>query len=240
MPLISVITVTYNAQLFIEASINSIIMQDYQNYEYIIVDGGSTDATLEIINRNSAKITKIISEKDKGIYDAMNKAIKIASGDYLLFIGADDFLYNNSTLTHLAEYIKKDRSLDLIVGKIKYTSGKIFKSKFHFKTLLHNTVHHQGALYHKKLFIDFSYDLQFALIADYELNLRLYLKKDTLNILFVEDFVSLCTDGGLSRLQLKKAQTETNLVRKKVLGQRSIFYKWLYDVKFFISSKLLS
>ena len=89
-PKFSIITVTYNAEKVLEDTIQSIVTQSYKNVEYIIVDGGSTDGTLSIVNKYKEHIHTIVSEPDKGLYDAMNKGIKLATGDYLCFLNAGD------------------------------------------------------------------------------------------------------------------------------------------------------
>lgn len=92
-PKFSIITVTYNAAKVLEDTIQSIVTQTYKNLEYIIVDGGSTDETLDIIHKYQEHITTVISEPDQGLYDAMNKGIKLATGDYLCFLNAGDGLH---------------------------------------------------------------------------------------------------------------------------------------------------
>ena len=95
-PLISVITVVFNGARTLEQTINSVLAQDYENVEYIIVDGGSKDGTLNIIRNYEEKIDCWLTESDKGIYDAMNKGLDITGGDWVLFLGADDALYDNA------------------------------------------------------------------------------------------------------------------------------------------------
>ena len=237
MPLFSIVTVTFNARQYIENSIKSVVNQNYKDFEYIIIDGCSTDGTLDIINKYADNISMIISEPDTGIYDAMNKALDRVTGDYILFLGADDFLYGEDTLHDLSKILDLNK-LDLLIGRVKYTSGKVFTSIFNYKTLLNNTVHHQAALYQKDLFKDFRFDVKFSLIADYELNLRLYLRRRDIRYLFIENFVALCTDGGLSRKQIQIGRHETNLVRRKVLGKVASILKILFELKFYITTKL--
>ena len=103
-PKISVITVCFNAVETIEETILSVINQTYSNIEYIIIDGASTDGTVDIVNKYRDKIACFVSEPDKGIYDAMNKAVKVAKGDWLFFINSDDVFINNECLQNVAYY----------------------------------------------------------------------------------------------------------------------------------------
>ena len=93
--MVSIITVVYNGEDFLEASIQSVINQTYENIEYIIIDGGSTDNTTKLIKRYKDKVDYWVSEKDSGVYDAMNKGIDASNGDFLFFLGADDLLADN-------------------------------------------------------------------------------------------------------------------------------------------------
>ena len=112
-PKFSIITVTYNAGAVLEDTIQSVITQTYKNMEYIIVDGGSKDRTLQIIEQYKEHIHTVISEPDKGLYDAMNKGIKLATGDYLCFLNAGDELHEDDTLQLMVTqplWTKKDTS----------------------------------------------------------------------------------------------------------------------------------
>ena len=99
----SIVTISLNSADFIEDAIESVLAQDYKNVEYIIIDGASTDGTLDIIEKYKNKIAKIVSEPDKGIYDAMNKGIKIARGDIVGFLNSDDLYIGNKALTKIAD-----------------------------------------------------------------------------------------------------------------------------------------
>ena len=107
-PKFSIITVTYNAEAVLEDTIQSVISQTYHHVEYILVDGASKDGTLSIIDRYRDRITRIVSEPDKGLYDAMNKGIRLATGDYLCFLNAGDSFHEDDTLQQMV------RSLSLI------------------------------------------------------------------------------------------------------------------------------
>ncbi len=123
----SIITITYNAGKVLQPTIDSIREQSYPDIEYIIIDGASTDNTLEIIKRNESEITYYVSEKDNGLYDAMNKGLKAATGDYVLFLNAGDSLHSPFTLRNIVSSIKEnsmkndvyDKSLlpDIIYGE---------------------------------------------------------------------------------------------------------------------------
>ena len=174
-PSISIITVSYNAVATIEKTILSVINQSYSNIEYIIIDGGSTDDTLNIIKKYQEKIAYWVSEPDKGIYDAMNKGIEKATGDYLFFLGADDILMENAIQKIFGDNLST--KFLMIYGNVMYDNNNIVKSRFSYKTFLHNTIHHQATFYSRKLFDSFRYDTSFKITSDYELNLLVFLKE---------------------------------------------------------------
>ena len=132
----SIITVTYNAASTLEETILSVIKQRNINYEYIIIDGGSKDSTIDIIKKYQDRIYYWISEKDKGIYDAMNKGLKIASGDFVIFLGADDHFLSYNTLEMTSKYINnidevyygtvfRSKRNDLYYGKFNYLAARL-------------------------------------------------------------------------------------------------------------------
>lgn len=146
---ISIITVCYNAAAELEETILSVINQTFQDYEYIIIDGGSKDGTLDIINKYKDKITFWISEPDKGIYDAMNKGLNYASGEWINFMNAGDIFTNNNVLTQIFSYTyQKD---------IKFLYSDNFYRQKNGKLLLSSNSHeklcllHQSSIYKKDL-----------------------------------------------------------------------------------------
>ena len=118
-PLISIITVSYNAAATIEQTILSVINQDFVDYEYIIVDGGSTDGTVDIIKKYQEKFAYWVSEPDNGIYDAMNKGVKIAIGDLIALLNSDDW-YEDGTLTTVANCFYLNPHVDVFHGLLRF------------------------------------------------------------------------------------------------------------------------
>ena len=116
IPTFSVITITYNAAATLEETILSVISQTYHHVEYIIVDGASTDGTMQIVERYRNKINKVVSEPDKGLYDAMNKGIDLATGDYLVFLNAGDSFHADTTLQQMVHTIKGKELPDILYG----------------------------------------------------------------------------------------------------------------------------
>lgn len=116
-PKFSIITVTYNAGSVLEDTIQSVITQTYKNVEYIIVDGGSKDHTLDIIHKYREHIHTLVSEPDKGLYDAMNKGISLATGDYLCFLNAGDALHEDDTLFQMVHTLTGHELPDVIYGE---------------------------------------------------------------------------------------------------------------------------
>lgn len=116
-PKFSIITVTYNAEKVLEDTIQSVIAQTYHHIEYIIVDGASKDGTLSIIDKYRSRIHTVVSEPDKGLYDAMNKGISLASGDYLCFLNAGDCFHEDNTLQQMVHTLSDTELPDVIYGE---------------------------------------------------------------------------------------------------------------------------
>ena len=174
---ISIITIALNAERYLEQTIASVVNQTYSNREYIIVDGGSTDGTLDIIKKYESEIDNWISEPDKGIADAMNKGIDLATGDYILFLHSDDYLVNSSVLERASEYLG-DRFdvfffqvLHDIHGQNQVSRNKPLGWLTNFKM----GSCHQGQLCSIKLFQRIGkFDTSFKIDMDYDFILRAY------------------------------------------------------------------
>lgn len=117
-PVFSIITISYNAESTIQRTIESVLNQTYPHIEYIIVDGASTDRTMDIVNRYAGEISKIISEKDNGIYDAMNKGLAMATGDYVWFMNSGDSIYAPDTVELMVNQLQNNTTIpDIIYGE---------------------------------------------------------------------------------------------------------------------------
>ena len=124
-PLFSIITVVLNNDKYIEKTIKSVLSQSFKNYEYIVLDGASTDKTIDIIKKYEKKINFWSSEKDNGIYDAFNKGIKIAKGQFICIVNSDDILKKNA-LNIIYKYIKKNPNADFFFGSVKKHWGVLY------------------------------------------------------------------------------------------------------------------
>ena len=182
-PKFSIITVTYNAGKVLEDTILSVISQTYRNVEYIIVDGGSKDNTLEIIGKYSKHINKMVSEPDKGLYDAMNKGIRMATGDYLCFLNAGDKFHEKETLQQIAETLKDKDLPDVIYGEtaIVDETGKFLHmrrlstpERLNWKSFKQGMlVCHQAFLAKRELALKYPYDMQYRFSADFDWCIRI-------------------------------------------------------------------
>ncbi len=179
---ISIITVCFNSANHIEDAINSVASQDFEDIEHIIVDGGSSDGTVEILEKNTSNISRWISEPDEGIYDAMNKGIKMASGDIVGILNSDDFYANHSIISQVAEAFE-DAEIDAVYGDLifvdpdnlnrtvrTYSSAKWNPERFAKGYMpAHPTFFVRKHFYEK--YGPFETDYQIA--ADYEMLIRL-------------------------------------------------------------------
>ena len=182
-PKFSIITVTYNAGKVLEDTIQSVVFQTYRNVEYIIVDGGSTDNTLDVVHKYQERICKVISEPDKGLYDAMNKGIRMATGDYLCFLNAGDELHENETLQKIVYTLKGKELPDVIYGEtaIVDEEGHFLHMRrlstpehLHWKSFKEGMlVCHQAFFARRELALANPYDLRYRFSADFDWCIRI-------------------------------------------------------------------
>lgn len=206
---ISIITVAYNSAKTIEDTIKSVLSQNYTDVEYIIIDGKSTDATLEIVNKYRENYFRVISEEDQGIYDAMNKGIKFATGDVIGFLNSDDVFENKNVLSVIADQFNKDRSVDMVYGDLKYVlNDDLNKIKRRWMSLPYydkffddGHVPPHPALYIKKVVYEKVgyFDISYKLAADYEFMLRLFKKHNFKSVHFTAFLVRMRLGGATNK-----------------------------------------
>ena len=208
---VSIITVVFNNASTIRDTIESVLNQTYKNIEYIIIDGASTDQTLEQINSFSNIIDQIVSEADSGIYDAMNKGIKLATGDIVGILNADDFFCNDQVIQKVVEVFTKDE-IDAVYGDVQfvnpsnlnkivryYSSKRFNSSKFKYGFM----PAHPSFYVKREFFGKFGYYKEDYLIAsDYELLIRFLYNKEIKYKYIEMPFVTMRT-GGLSNKSFK-------------------------------------
>lgn len=194
-PLLSVITVVYNGERTLEQTILSVLNQTYENVEYIIIDGASKDHTLDIIKKYEDKIDYWQSETDKGIYDAMNKGISLASGDYICLLNADDW-FENYVCEKICQEINKEKfDVYYAIARVLNNTGEIYD--IHGSTINiidRSSIAHQTAFISKNIYSEYSYDLNYRSAADYDFFCRL--ARDNKSFKFIDSiFVNYRLDG---------------------------------------------
>jgi glycosyltransferase involved in cell wall biosynthesis len=209
-PKITIITVVYNAHTLIERTIKSVLAQTYTNIEYIIIDGASSDGTLELAKKYYHQIAIILSGKDKGIYDAMNKGLSSATGDYVLFLNAGDELYSTDTLTSVfalgdADVFYGNTAVVNLNGDVLGDRRLSPPEELNWKSLKYGMcVSHQSFIA-KRALCDF-YNLDFKISSDIDWVIRV-LKKST-KIKNTQNYISKFLEGGTSNKRKKIALGE--------------------------------
>jgi glycosyltransferase involved in cell wall biosynthesis len=215
IPQVTVITAVYNAEKYLNKCILSVLAQSYKNFEYIIIDGGSTDETLNIIKQHQHQLTYWSSEPDKGIYDAWNKGLANAKGNWITFVGADDQLFPDALQIYM-QYITqhpRQNELEFVSSLIELVDENLSPIRVvgnawvweHFK---HEMITwHVGAFHSKRLFLKYGiFDDTYKISGDYELLLR---PKDQLVASFIDQITVKMRIGGMSNIRLFKASEET-------------------------------
>lgn len=259
-PKVSVITITFNAGHFLQKTIESIINQSNKNFEYLIIDGGSKDNTLDIIQqyenesfasmeeaqkREDTISNKIlwISEPDKGLYDAMNKGLHLAHGDFVWFINAGDKIYDDTTMQTVVDTIDNNSFCDVVYGQsiiideednIRGERHKIAPKNLTKKSLLNGlVVCHQSILVRKNIAPD--YDIKYRISADYDWVCKV-LTKSRQNC-YIDKYISRFMIAGVSAQQRKKSWLERYDSMKKHFGFPATCWAHLKIITKYLFSK---
>lgn len=237
-PKISIITVVYNGVETIEATILSVLKQSYKNLEYIVIDGESTDGTIDLIQKHATKISIFKSEQDSGLYDAMNKGLKVATGDFCMFLNAGDLLYKGSTLAEYVGIISHSEKLYFATA-VMTDKEKIYRLRPPANTEIAtwlkqgNLPNHQSMLFPRSFYSKNFYDLKFKTASDDDYKMRAlsdcevaYLPKWT--ILFELGGVSR-DSSSLKRVIRRNREVKAVLAKNKSyhVKSRTSYYKYV-------------
>lgn len=221
---ISIITIVYNREYCIADCIQSVINQTYENIEHLVVDGGSTDGTQLKIEPYKDKLAYYVSEKDEGVFDALNKGIKKATGDIIGILHSDDFFYHDQTIEKIAEAFHISGA-DLVYAKGKYVDKNNVEqvkryypsASFHEKYLIFGWIPlHTTIFVRKSIFEIYGlYNADYKIAGDYEISLR-WFKNKKIKKFFLNEWVVKMRMGGLSTspmLQVKKSREDLKIIK---------------------------
>jgi len=233
-PQISIITVVLNAETTIQRTIESVINQKSTDVEYIIIDGGSNDNTIEIVNKFSKEIDLIISEKDSGIYDAFNKGLKLSRGKIVGFLNAGDIYYPNA-INLVKKYFNNNPNLDFLFGTVikhKILSGyNSWMARFSFGGW---TTHSAGFFIKKESHLKAGlYNCDYKYCADYDLFLKIILKRKMLGMgTLKKEVFGECLKGGFSaRINFIDKLSEMSKIRI-CLGQNKLLVLVIFILRY--------
>lgn len=246
---ITIITAVYNSKSSIRDCINSVLAQDYDDIEYIVVDGGSTDGTIDIIKETGGdNIAYFISEKDQGLYDAMNKGIRAATGDYIGFLHSDDIFYDNNVISRVVAHIK-ETGCDFLYGDGIYTPENnpntiirnwISGPFHHWKPRVGWLPLHPTTYVKRETYLELGlYDTSFKIAGDTDLLIR-YLIREDLNVSYMHSYVVRMRMGGMStsvRKSIDKWKEDIRAFRKNGLSAFALTGKILSKFPQYLSNR---
>jgi glycosyltransferase involved in cell wall biosynthesis len=202
-PLFSIIIPTYNSQNVVNRALDSLVSQSFKNFEVLVIDGLSKDNTVEVVRNYNDPRIKIRSEKDHGIYDAMNKGIKMAEGEWLYFLGSDDQLYSVDTLAQVAE---KTEGVDVVYGNVYSTRfGGLYDGEFDDNKIKDKNICHQAIFLNRKVFQEVGvFEQKYKGYGDWDHNMKWFLSP-VIRKKYIDIIVAHYADGGFSSTQFDAA-----------------------------------
>lgn len=201
---LSIITINDNNRVGLTKTIKSVTNQTCHEFEYVVIDGGSTDGSVDIIKENANSIHYWVSEKDTGIYHAMNKGVRAAHGDYCLFLNSGDVLIDDSIVGRI---LSCSFTAEIVSGQVKYTNGEVSKTpkRVSMKTFVLGSLPHQATLIKRELLLENPYDERFHIGGDWRFFIQTLIYK---NVSYerIPEIVSLFDTSGISSTESKNSE----------------------------------
>ena len=219
--LFSIITINYNNCEGLRQTIGSVVSQTYDDYEYIVIDGGSTDESVNIVKSFSDKIDYWVSEKDRGIYHAMNKGVARAHGDYCIFMNSGDSFFDDMVLKYIADYNPYE---DIVVGRlVSNEKGQVLFAPPRYQLSLYylysGTIPHQSSFIKTELLRQFPYDENLKIVSDWKFYVQAVILQNC-SVKYVDDYVATFDLGGISTSNPEKMWKEKELVLSSMFPSR--------------------
>lgn len=231
---LSIITVVYNGERYIEDAIKSVLEEKYEDVEYIIIDGGSKDETMSIINRYKDNIDVIISEPDKGIYDAMNKGVNFSSGEYVVFLNSDDY-YKKGTLDSCLKALASSPDALIMNTFLKSEhEEKIFKrieNKENYNLYIQIPFMHPSVVVKRSIFNEIGgFDLKYRIASDCDFLLKMISRVSSYT--YIDNGIVM-REGGVSDTSFKEGRIEYRLIYAGYSGSKFQAWRGYFESIFF-------
>lgn len=221
---VSIIIAVYNGEAVLENCINSIAGQSWKDRELIVIDGGSCDGTIDILRRRQHDIDYWASAPDEGIYDALNKGIRQAHGEWLYFLGSDDVFVDDAVLSDV--FSERHDSLMLYGDVRREPDGAIYDGEFDCAKIIRRNICHQAIFYHRDLFERFGlYERKYRILADWYFNLQLFAARKTTRPHYLKRVIARYSDKGVSSHTIDMAFIrERGRIVRSLFGFRMYLY----------------
>jgi glycosyltransferase involved in cell wall biosynthesis len=232
-PFFTIIIPTLNSSKTIQKTIESVLMQSFSSYEVLVIDGFSTDNTLALIKAFNSPRIHLCKEYDKGVYDAMNKGIAKAAGEWIYFLGSDDYLLNSRVLQTVHEHIAGMENIDMVYGDVESNvQHMVFKGAYSLERLNAQNICHQAMFFRRQLFIKMgSFDLKYKILSDWHFNIRLFAQYAH-RTRYINVPVAFFTAGGVSSLDEPEFQKWRVKFYKKYFMRKNSANNLIFSLKY--------
>lgn len=234
-PLFTIIIPTLNAGKTVGRAVSSALDQAFTALEVIVIDGQSSDDTLRVVQQMKSRDARVslISDRDSGVFDAMNKGIENAKGDWLLFLGADDYLIDEKILTTISHIFRTHPKTKFVYGDVVMSSGKVQRyPNYSFLKLVEKSICHQAIVYHRSLFDSGGYDPKYKVCADWDFNLKVFRKEN--HPVYVGQPLAYFSLNGISRNwrqnpeYLRHFADKEKVIKRYCSGVAALYYLGRY------------